>query len=1788
MNSDEMSRRRANRGSSEEQEQMIKSKPSETESGMWPRRSNKDGILPFRTIRNISFVMFVLLALGVFVSEKVYLVNASANASSVTSWNVNEGLVPEARAALHMFLDKPVYRQGDTVYMRTNMLDAVQNRPYPFCMFSPRVIRNLEFDKKPGLKGSSVDEAEKWNPFHTNSKSMWYQYELHSGDFVVELEDPIGSREKLQKSVYFENCVLSMTYEIPPSKPGGVYTLRVGPRGYDQLETLKHVNPAWTTRQFEIRTTTKTNPKLRIDSEFEKKGYYPGETVSISVRSILRSNGEQASNATLVTTVLADNRQVLSKSQYCESYPCPVVFKLDLQEGEENVRVNIVVMDGAVVESTSKAIPVISDELEIEVFPESGVLVPGLQSRLYIQARNKKTKKPLGVSGDIVSLGYVDGDVNSRVVASFETIHEGRGITSFFLVEASSNYSVQIGSHTISHFPIKKELFDKYDEVSSDSHSKYLGRGAVLTIVKPVVPFEEEIVVQAQITASESMRSSLLDKMVHLGGDKTFDIGLFKKDFEITRLNGVSLSRNADGTIPDENEYTLSYPVNCNVSGVLRVTLFEHDTQRPLAERLVFRKPQSVLEVGIKRVSLENSQVAETQARGPIVTIPSRTVGLQVTTWKRDFKSGKREPVEALVSLSVVDDALPSTVDKRDRHPSLPASVLLEHEVDELFSSSEYLPQFEIDLDKPETQTEYDSTKSSSDAKIDLLLGTQGWRRFIFYSDPSQPESEKEISSGVEDDSSEIEKRERVFGYHPIKILEYDTDRPHVMPVMARNFPVMFMQNRDVERMDEAPPIMAMAEGVANFAEDADVDDDQANEELNIDMDFMPNMINRAQKRIHIYQIDRVYAHKNENSKNNAKSERVDFKETVYWNPALETSIGKEDSGEAKSTTILFDLSDSATTFSIQANGFTRDGDVGSALRSIVAEPALEIDTIVPQAYVVGDEPMFPVMLREGNQSSSSSSHVALVTLELGNQSSMSLAGLEVKRDNPYPYEKQLQVLDSNDVLERESSFATMLNMYEGKNSIRFYVNAKAIEQSQQGRISLSGAMLMRAPSDNTVSNAVAESYYTDTVERSFVVLPEGFPQSVPLGGMLSVSTPVGSKTVGTKANSSTFTQGVISKDTVLIPDNVKSWIVKTSDSMINGTIEFDLRVHMRSTSSLIDAVERLIREPCGCFEQTSSTTYPLILVLEYLRSRKDGTDQRKLAKMINDSIEKLKVGYQRLVSYESKGGGFEWFGGSPAHETLTAYGLIQFAKMRIHIPNLVDEAMLVRTQRWLMSRRDGEGDFLRNPKALDSFGRADTLTNNAYILWSLAKCDMLSWEDKYLIREIDALLEQSETSHYSNPYIVALGASMLVDLLSNVRNPEESLPDFDRYRLQLIALTDGLAKLQTEEGSFKDVSYQTITSSGGVSKEVEAVALSAIAWLNVRQYAEKYDLDANSHLENAAKAMEFITSKANGMYFGSTQATALALEAIVLYEDVMLQGIPQTAEAVLMIDGEIVERRKLKPSTIEEPSNPVTETVQSHCVGGQVWNQCGSQCTPSCQTPHPICVMMCVARCECPREKPLWDAGSNRCLQASECKTIKKENPDVIRFDSKLVLSKGNLSTPGRVSNITLVLLSGTEEKQNSTSDPKLRISGEINYQTIKPDTCTDCPLRMSTKLAKDTMHEAESSSLLVDVSNSDEETGLHMVVAVVGIPAGLEVDTESLKSLKAAEEVSYWETSPGFVTLYWRGLGPGETKSVSIDTKAVVPGRFNGKASVVYQYYHAEDKTWIDGMQLHVTPYM
>ena len=169
----------------------------------------------------------------------------------------------------------------------------------------------------------------------------------------------------------------------------------------------------------------------------------------------------------------------------------------------------------------------------------------------------------------------------------------------------------------------------------------------------------------------------------------------------------------------------------------------------------------------------------------------------------------------------------------------------------------------------------------------------------------------------------------------------------------------------------------------------------------------------------------------------------------------------------------------------------------------------------------------------------------------------------------------------------------------------------------------------------------------------------------------------------------------------------------------IEGSVKANLKLYPSTFSQLVEGLEAIFQRPDGCFEQTSSTTYPNVLALDYLRRTKKSVPQVEAA-----AQQYIHLGYQRLLSFEIAGGGFDWFGNPPANRTLTAYGLMEFSDMaRVHD---VDPKLIERTRAWLLGQQAGDGSWPPEGHRFyheDPTGRREDLqrlSTTAYIAWSV------------------------------------------------------------------------------------------------------------------------------------------------------------------------------------------------------------------------------------------------------------------------------------------------------------------------------------------------------------------------------------------------------------------------------------------------------------------------------------
>ena len=176
-------------------------------------------------------------------------------------------------------------------------------------------------------------------------------------------------------------------------------------------------------------------------------------------------------------------------------------------------------------------------------------------------------------------------------------------------------------------------------------------------------------------------------------GSTTGDIrvSLSKREVEVgsSTVNSKNASAKASGSL-----HQVLFNVPTQIDGVLTVTVWDAKGV-PLAERLIFREPAKPLTITI---TPDKKSYA-----------PGENAKLTV---KATDSNGK--PVSATVGVTVADDSILQMVDKREQAPNLPVMLFLEPEVLDLADASVYL----------------DRKNPKAPLATDLLLGTQGWRRF--------------------------------------------------------------------------------------------------------------------------------------------------------------------------------------------------------------------------------------------------------------------------------------------------------------------------------------------------------------------------------------------------------------------------------------------------------------------------------------------------------------------------------------------------------------------------------------------------------------------------------------------------------------------------------------------------------------------------------------------------------------------------------------------------------------------------------------------------------------------------------------------------------------------------------------------------------------------------------------------------------------------------------------------------------------------------------------------------
>ena len=337
----------------------------------------------------------------------------------------------------------------------------------------------------------------------------------------------------------------------------------------------------------------------------------------------------------------------------------------------------------------------------------------------------------------------------------------------------------------------------------------------------------------------------------------------------------------------------------------------------------------------------------------------------------------------------------------------------------------------------------------------------------------------------------------------------------------------------------------------------------------------------------------------------------------------------------------------------------------------------------------------------------------------------------------------------------------------------------------------------------------------SDAVERSVEVRPDGVEVQDLQSGVLSLSA-----------------EHVF---------NIPSESIPNSQKLL-------LKLYPSRFSEVVEGLESIFRMPYGCFEQTSSITYPNVMALLYMKSTGQATPEIELkAKRF------IADGYQRLLTFEVDGGGFDWYGQPPAEEKLTAYGIMEFADMsKVHD---VDQAVIERARSWLLSRQNADGSW-------NSSSDAETLNNGkkqtadtAYITWALTEAGVRG-------RKLDQAFTflRQNLSETDRPYTLALAANAF---LANDPN--------DPFGMQLISWLSSRFRIESGSAYIRSSGAGAMYSRGQCL-DIETTALSVLAMIKANPYAD-----------TVRKALTWL-SEQKDQYgtWRSTQATILAMKALI------------------------------------------------------------------------------------------------------------------------------------------------------------------------------------------------------------------------------------------------------------------------------------------------------------------
>ncbi len=1474
----------------------------------------------------------------------------------------------------------------------------------------------------------------------------------------VELFDPKGNLAKRSK-IHVQQGMAGGEMYIEDSRPGGLYKLKA------YTSWMKNFGED---RYFEkdLQVQQVITPRLLLKPDFEKKAYGTGDEVKATLL-VTDLNNQKANHATVNVKVNLEGKRFKEFTVYTDpDGKAEINFLLPKDLHTPDGLLQAIVLYQGVEESVSRSIPIVLNKIRLKFYPEGGTWTSGISSRMAFEAINE-FGKGADVSGEII-------DEQGQKITSFDSFHFGMGAFEIH-PEAGKRYAARIlkpaGTDSLFYLP----------DATLQTWSLNLNQQTAAGI-------------SWNIFAPENGNAYL-----------------------VAQVNGILYD--AKDLSLKEGINKISFDTRQLPAGVAVFTLF-NALEKPVCERLIMVNPEKRLHISIRTDKEKYS--------------PGEPVKVEINT-----ADEKGKPVPASLSLGVVDEQILALAD--DKQDNILSYLLLTSDL----KGKIYEPSFYFD----------DKEKKSREA-IDYLLLTHGWRRFnwddVAYSTRKNnidPENIGHIYGQVFDQDQkpvrsevtliELGHKKRVLhlttrengqfafiNVDPASSIALFAPWPNQIKVTTER-PVFFESRTKI--LDNDIMNLLQTEDMMEIREERIEPNDLRRKIVKEEINDNKVMIVQAQEEL----IEQWMIGNNECALNEVVVVAYGTEKKSMLTGSV-TTVQRDEirgigdisavlSGRVAGVVVSEENINAGNAPGIRIRGIASLGNQGS-------EPLVVIDGIPMPSRGNNISPLSLVNLSD--ISSVSILKGAEASSIFGSRAANGVIVLTTKNRWGFPYHTKR-------TYENPAYTSVVLNATPSMSVSRSYYELAPRSETVEGiRSDFRTTVYWK---NNVTTNALGVArveFYNNEATSAFRITAEGIsgsgltgrseytystrlplsldaklPNYLSFGDTLQIPVSIRNNTgqemqpeirinlsTGLRILGTTMYKPSIRPNTsekVLFtvvstgnanhhPIEIEMKDGKFSDRIKHqlhvcpigfprsfsfsgrdasqsanlsirdiepGSLQGTATVHISILDELFAGAESILREPYGCFEQTSSATFPNIFVMQLMNATAQGDDALR-----KKAVNLIQKGYDRLMSYEIKSGGFEWFGNPPANEALTAYGLVEFHEMN-KVYEGVSAEMINRTKEFLLSRRNPDGTFIQSRGKYDHLSSAPYAVNCAYVVYALSETGTTGFNKAY-----DYSLNEAIKS--KDMYRMAL-----MSLAARNLGKQEDCIQMSNEFLKFLGNSKNFDNLSIES---------TIVNSHGKSAVVETVSLWAVSLMR----------EKNPDWASIEKCIGFIVSNRGSYGYGSTQSTSLALKALT---DYAIKGSSGKSPGVMTL--QVNDTEYALPFHENTRGSIVNETFVNSIRSGL--------------------------------------------------------NTLSIRFDK---------------------------------NESILPYSVILRWNAATPESSEKCPLKLSVSLSQKKIKQNETVRLSVQLRNKEQGQGQPMSMAVIGIPAGLSPQPWQLKELQEKGVFDFCEILGNRLAVYYRYLKEGETKSLNLDLKADIPGKYIGAASSGYLYYFQENRNWQKGIEVEI----